>query len=555
LTTVSRPPLWYKDAVFYELHVKTFHDSNGDGIGDFPGLIAKLDYIERLGVDCVWLLPFYESPLRDDGYDIAHYERVHPSYGTLADFKRFLDEAHARGIKVITELIINHTSDQHPWFQAARRAPAGSPKRDFYVWSDTDQKYLGARVIFSDTEPSNWTWDPVAGAYYWHRFFHHQPDLNFDNPHVREAVLKVMRFWLEMGVDGLRLDAVAHLFEREGTTCDNLPETHVFLRDIRADMDARFENRVLLAEVNQGPAEARLYFGAGDACHMAFHFPLMPRLFLALKMEDPFPIADIVRQTVDLPDVCQWAVFLRNHDELTLSLVTDEDRDFLYQAYASEPRMRLHLGIRRRLTPLLGNDRTLLELANALLLSLPGTPVLYYGDEIGMGDNIMLGDRDGVRTPMQWDSGPNGGFSSAEGPLVLPAIDNEVYGYSVVNVDAQERTAGSLLSRTKRMIKVRRRYPAFGRGSIEFLECGNRAVLAFLRRYDGEVLIVVANLSQSSQEVHVVLPPEFSGAGISEIVEGVALPPATAEPYALVLEPRACRWLAVSKSTAQFVPT
>ena len=394
-------PLWYKDAIIYALHVKTFFDASGDGIGDFRGLTEKLDYIESLGVTCVWLLPFYVSPLRDDGYDIAHHERVDPRYGTLDDFVRFLDAAHHRGLRIITDLVINHTSDAHPWFQAARRSPPGSSKRDFYVWSDTDQRYPDARVIFHEVESSNWTWDPVAGAYYWHRFFRHQPDLNFDNPRVRRAVLKVMRFWLDLGVDGLRLDAVAHLYEREGTTCDNLPETHQFLKYIREVLDRHYPDRVLIAEANQWPADTRPYFGDGDECHMAFHFPLMPRLFMALKRQDAFPIVDIVRQTQDLPETCQWAVFLRNHDELTLSAVTDEERDFLLDAYARDSRMRLNHGIRRRLAPLLDNDRERIELANALLLSLPGTPVIYYGDEIGMGDNIQLGDRDGVRTPMQ----------------------------------------------------------------------------------------------------------------------------------------------------------
>jgi len=540
-----RDPLWYKDAIIYELHVKTFFDANGDGVGDFAGLTQKLDYFERLGVTCLWLLPFYESPLRDDGYDIAHYERVHPHYGTLADFKVFLDEAHARGLRVITELIVNHTSDRHPWFQAARRAPAGSPKRDFYVWSDTEERYAEAHVIFADVEASNWTWDPVAGAFYWHRFFHHQPDLNFDNPRVRRAVLKVMRFWLDMGVDGLRLDAVAHLFEREGTTCDGLPETHQFLRQIRADLDRRYEGRVLLAEANQGPAEVRSYFGACDECHMVFHFPLMPRLFLALKQEDASPIVDIVQQTQP-PDGCQWAVFLRNHDELTLSAVTDSERTFLFDRYAPSPRMRLNRGIRRRLAPLLDHNDDAIELAHALLLSLPGSPVLYYGDEIGMGDNVYLDDRDGVRTPMQWSDGVNGGFSTAPGArLVLPPIDDPDYGYGVVNVERQERTADSLLARIKRLIEVRRQHQAFGRGTIEFLRCGNPRVLAFARRYGEETIFVAANLARSAQQAAIELPPPAVGLAAVELIDDIPFPSIGPQPYTLTFDAHGCYWLQI----------
>src|SRR5688572_6083132 len=437
-------PLWYKDAVIYELHVKTFCDGNGDGIGDFGGLTLKLDYLQRLGVTCLWLLPFYESPLRDDGYDVAHYEYVHPDYGTRDDFVRFLDAAHARGLKVITELVINHTSDAHPWFKAARRAPKGSPKRDFYVWSDSDQRYRGVRIIFGDVETSNWTWDPVAGAYYWHRFFHHQPDLNFDNPHVRRAVVKVMQFWFDLGVDGLRLDAISHLYEREGTSCDHLPETHEFLKEIRAEMDRRYQGRVLLAEANDAPAAVRAYFGEGDECTMAFHFPLMPRLFMAFAREDAAPMVDVIRETPPLPDNCQWAVFLRNHDELSLSALSRDERRALLAAYAPEPRMRLNHGIRRRLTPLLGNDVVRLLLAHALLLSLPGSPILYYGDEIGMGDNVHLADRNGVRTPMQWTAGLNAGFSTAPAAdLVLPVVDDPTYGAAVVNVASQEQAPDS----------------------------------------------------------------------------------------------------------------
>jgi maltose alpha-D-glucosyltransferase/alpha-amylase len=546
-----RDPLWYKDAIVYELHVKTFFDANGDGVGDFPGLMQKLDYLERLGVTCLWLLPFYESPLRDDGYDIAHYERVHPQYGTLEDVRRFLDEAHARGLKVITELVINHTSDRHPWFQAARRAPAGSPKREFYVWSDTDQRYPGARIIFGDVEVSNWTWDPVAGAFYWHRFFHHQPDLNFDNPHVRTAVLKVMRFWLDMGVDGLRLDAVSHLFEREGTSCDDLPATHEFLREIRADMDARYEDRIFLAEVNQGPAEVRSYFGRCDECHMAFHFPLMPRLFLAFNQESAAPIVEIIKATHDLPETCQWALFLRNHDELTLSALTGAERNTLFEAYAAGPRMRLHHGIRRRLAPLLEHDDAAIELAYALLLSLPGSPVLYYGDEIGMGDNVYLDDRDGVRTPMQWNDGANGGFSTAPGTrLVLPPIDDPAYGYQVVNVERQERTAGSLLSRIRRLIEVRRQHRAFGRGTIEFLESGNPRVLAYARRYGEATIVVAANLARSAQQAAIELPESAVGLAAVELMNGVQLPSIGPLPYTLTLEAHGWHWLQAVASPA-----
>jgi maltose alpha-D-glucosyltransferase/alpha-amylase len=498
--------LWYKDAVIYQLHVKTFLDGNGDGIGDFPGLTSRLDYIAGLGATCIWLLPFYESPLRDDGYDIAHYERVHKSYGTLADFRTFLHEAHARGLRVITELVINHTSDQHPWFQAARHAPPRSPKRDFYVWSDTDARYAGARVIFSDAEPSNWTWDPAAGQFYWHRFFRHQPDLNFDNPHVRLAVLKVMRFWLDMGVDGLRLDAIAHLFEREGTSCDHLPETHAFLREVRAEMDARYGNRVLLAEANGPPAVIRRYLGA-DQCHMAFNFPLLPRLFLALETGAAAPIVDAVGETADLPDACQWAVFLRNHDELSLSALTPEQRAPLLRAFAPDPRMLLHGdGIRRRLAPLLGNDRRRIELAFGLLLALPGTPIIYYGDEIGMGDNLALDDRDGVRTPMQWDAGRHGGFSAAAAPALVLPPNADAGGYPAVNVEAQSEDSQSLLAAVKRLIAERRAHPAFGRGTIQFLNPDNPHVLAFIRRHEDDAMCVVANLCGAPQPAVVPWP-------------------------------------------------
>lgn len=537
--------LWYKNAIIYQLHVRTFSDGNADGIGDFTGLIRRLDYIQSLGVNAVWLLPFYESPLRDDGYDIAHYERIDRRYGTMDDFKTFLAEVHRRGLYVFTELVINHTSDRHPWFRASRRAPVGSPKRDYYVWSDTAQRYLGARVIFNDVEPSNWTWDSVAGAYYFHRFFSHQPDLNFDNPRVRKAALRVMRFWLDLGVDGLRLDAVPHLFEREGTSCENLPETHAFLKTIRADMDRRYTNRALLAELDQAPADVRPYFGDGDECHMAFHFPFMTRVFLALTREEAWPIVQAIQQTDFLPVTCQWAVFLRNHDELSISTFTEEERRFMFERYAPEPRMRLNLGIRRRLAPLLDNDRARIELAMALLLSVTGSPVLYYGDEIGMGDNIRLSDRDGVRTPMQWDAGPNAGFSTTTGPLNTPVIEDPVFGYLRVNVEKQEADETSLLSHVKRLIQVRREHQAFGHGATEFLETGNSHVLAFLRRY-GDTVLVVANLAATRQTAAVRLAPDTAGWIASDLVRGEALPGIGLEPYEVTLGPYAFRWLSLA---------
>ncbi|HTG25545.1 MAG TPA: maltose alpha-D-glucosyltransferase, partial [Reyranella sp.] len=485
---VAQDPLWYKDAIIYQLHVKSFFDANNDGIGDFPGLISKLDYIAELGVNTLWLLPFYPSPRLDDGYDIAEYTGVHPEYGTLDDVKVFIEEAHRRGIRVITELVINHTSDQHPWFQRARQAPPGSPERDFYVWADNDQKYTGTRVIFLDTERSNWTWDPVANAYYWHRFYAHQPDLNFDNPEVLAAVLRVMHFWLDLGVDGLRLDAVPYLVEREGTNNENLAETHEVLKRIRADLDSSFPGRMLLAEANQWPEDTKEYFGAGDECHMAFHFPLMPRMYMALAREDRFPITDIMRQTPQIPDNCQWAIFLRNHDELTLEMVTDSERDYLWQTYATDRRARLNLGIRRRLAPLLERDRRRIELMNCLLFSMPGCPVIYYGDELGMGDNIRLGDRDGVRTPMQWSPDRNGGFSRADpAALALPVIMDALYGYETINAEAQARDVHSLLHWMRRMLAIRRQHAAFGRGGLRFLYPKNRKVLAYLRELDGEV--------------------------------------------------------------------
>jgi maltose alpha-D-glucosyltransferase / alpha-amylase len=543
--TPAHDELWYKHAIIYQVHVKAFLDSSNDGLGDFRGLHDKLDYIAGLGVTAIWLLPFFPSPLKDDGYDIAYYCDVHPTYGRLEDCTAFIEAAHQRGLKVIGELVINHTSDQHPWFQAARQAPPGSPERDFYVWSDTPDRYPDVRIVFKDSEPSNWTWDPVAQAYYWHRFFHHQPDLNFDNPAVREEVIKIMRFWLDQGIDGLRLDAVPYLFERDGTTCESLPETHAFLKEIRAVIDEHYGDRMLLAEANQWPSEAAKYFGDGDECHMAFHFPLMPRLFMSLRREDSRPIRDILEQTPKLPDNCQWAIFLRNHDELTLEMVTDEERDYMYNEYAADPQMRLNVGIRRRLAPLLGNNRRAIELLTSLLLSLPGTPIIYYGDEIGMGDNIYLGDRNGVRTPMQWSGDRNGGFSRADAArLYSPLIVDPVYGYQAINVEAQERDQSSLLNWTRRMISVRRRYPTFGVGDLKVVETGNRAVLAFLRRTDAETLLVVANLSRYVQPVELHLA-SLAGRRPVEVIGGAEFPCIGKEPYFLSLGPHAFFWFEV----------
>src|SRR5690242_16074657 len=497
---------WYKDAIIYEVHVRAFFDSVTDGIGDFGGLTQKLDYLEDLGVTALWLLPFCPSPLRDDGYDISDYTNVHPSYGTLKDFQKFLREAHRRGLKVITELVLNHSSDQHVWFQRSRRAAPGSRWRDFYVWSDTPEKYKETRIIFKDFENSNWTWDPVAKAYYWHRFYSHQPDLNWDNPEVRDAMFAAMDFWLDMGVDGLRLDAVPYLIEREGTNCENLPETHEVLRELRKHVDSKYSDRMLLAEANQWPEDSVAYFGRGDECHMAFHFPVMPRLFMALRMEDRFPIIDILQQTPPIPENCQWAMFLRNHDELTLEMVTDEERDYMYRAYASDPQARINLGIRRRLAPLLGNDRRRVELMLGLLCSMPGTPVLYYGDEIGMGDNFYLGDRNGVRTPMQWSSDRNAGFSRANPQqLYLPITIDPEYHYEAINVENQQKNLSSLLWWMRRVIAMRKNYRAFSRGSIEFLHPENRRVLAFIRSYENERVLVVANLSRFAQSTELDL--------------------------------------------------
>ena len=545
----TRVPHWYKDAIIYQLHVKSFFDSNNDGIGDFPGLISRLDYIADLGVNTIWLLPFYPSPRFDDGYDISDYRAVHPEYGTMADVKRFIAEAHRRGLRIITELVINHTSDQHPWFQRARKAKPGSVARNFYVWSDNDQKYQGTRVIFVDTERSNWTWDPVANAYYWHRFYSHQPDLNFDNPHVIKAVLGVMRFWLDLGIDGLRLDAVPYLVEREGTNNENLPETHAVLKRIRAEIDASYPDRMLLAEANQWPEDTKDYFGDGDECHMAFHFPLMPRMYMALAREDRFPITDIMRQTPEIPDNCQWAIFLRNHDELTLEMVTDSERDYLWQTYATDRRARINLGIRRRLAPLLERDRRRIELMNCLLLSMPGTPVIYYGDEIGMGDNIRLGDRDGVRTPMQWSPDRNGGFSRADfNALALPTIMDPLYGYETVNVEAQSRDPYSLLHWMRRMLVVRRAHAAFGRGRLRFLYPKNRKVLAYLREDDNQTLLCVANVSRTPQAVELELS-EFAGRVPIELSGASLFPPIGQLPYLLTLPPFGFYWFILAQES------
>ena len=540
-------PLWFKDAVIYELHVKTFHDSDGDGIGDFRGLILKLDYLQELGITAVWLLPFYPSPLRDDGYDIADYSDVNPNYGTLDDFRAFLDAAHKRGLRVITELVINHTSDQNPWFQKSRRAPPGSPEREFYVWSDTPEKYSDARIIFKDFETSNWSWDPLAKAYYWHRFYAHQPDLNFDNPAVHEAVEKVCDFWLAMGVDGVRLDAVPYLYEEEGTNGENLPRTHEYLKRVRAEVDARYPDRVLLAEANQWPEDVVQYFGEGDGdeCHMAFHFPVMPRMFMSVRREDATPMYEILERTPDIPHNAQWGLFLRNHDELTLEMVTDEERDYMYSEYAKDPRMKLNLGIRRRLAPLLENGRRQMELFYGLLLSLPGTPILYYGDEIGMGDNIYLGDRDGVRTPMQWNADRNAGFSKADfAQLYLPPLMDPVYGYTAVNVEAQERSQSSMLHWLRRFIAVRRRYPVFGEGQFEALDASNPSVFAFLRFNGHRMLLCVNNLSRFSQPVELDLR-RFNGRTPVELLGRVPFPRIGELPYFLTMGPHGFYWFEI----------
>lgn len=536
-------PLWYKDAIIYELHVRAFHDSNGDGIGDFRGLFEKMDYLQDLGVTTLWLLPFYPSPLRDDGYDIADYTDVNPIYGSLTDFKAVLREAHRRGLRVITELVINHTSDKHPWFERARNAAPGSTWRNYYVWNDTPDKYQDARIIFKDFERSNWTWDATAKAFYWHRFYAHQPDLNFDCPAVGRALLDVLDFWLDLGIDGLRLDAVPYLYERDGTSCENLPETHAFLKTLRRHVDEHYPSRMLLAEANQWPEDAASYFGAGDESHMAFHFPVMPRLFMAIRMEDRFPIIDILQQTPAIPPNSQWALFLRNHDELTLEMVTDEDRDYMYRVYAQDANARINLGIRRRLAPLLENHRGKIELMNGLLFSLPGTPVLYYGDEIGMGDNIFLGDRDGVRTPMQWSPERNAGFSQANPQrLYLPVVIDPEYHYQALNVEAQQNSPHSLLWWTKRLIGLRKRHQAFGRGSLEFLHPENHKVLAFIRRHESEQILVVANLSRIVQCVELDLS-EFKGNVLVEMFGRSTMPAVGDRPYQLTLGPYAFYWL------------
>jgi maltose alpha-D-glucosyltransferase / alpha-amylase len=534
-------PLWYKDAVIYELHVRAFYDSNGDGKGEFRGLTLKLDYLKELGISAVWLLPFYPSPLRDDGYDISNYTDIHPSFGTLDDFKIFLHEAHLRGIRVITELVLNHTSDQHPWFQQARSS-RDNPKRDWYVWNDSPERYKQARIIFTDTELSNWAWDPVSKSYYWHRFFSHQPDLNFDNPVVREEIWNVMKFWFEMGVDGMRLDAVPYLIEREGTSCENLPETHEVLKFLRCRMDEHFSGKMILAEANQWPKDVRAYFGSGDECHMAFHFPLMPRMFMGIKLEDRKPIVDILQNIPAIPEGCQWGIFLRNHDELTLEMVTDEERDYMYDEFAKEKLAKLNLGIRRRLGPLMENDRRKIELLNGLLMSMPGSPIIYYGDEIGMGDNIYLGDRNGVRTPMQWNGGWNAGFSSADPEQLYSAlISNPLYGYQVVNVEAQRRSEHSLLSWMKRLIRLRKSTRVFSRGTMEILNPQNHRVLAFVREAEGQKILVVSNLSNQAQAAELDLR-RWKGCIPIEMFGGNPFPRIGELPYLLTLGPYHFYW-------------
>jgi maltose alpha-D-glucosyltransferase/alpha-amylase len=538
---LKREAGWYKDAIIYQIHVRTFNDSNGDGIGDFQGLAQRLDYVQELGVNAIWLMPFFPSPLRDDGYDISDYRSIHPNYGTLEDFKTFLSSAHDRGIRVIVELVANHTSDQNPWFLESRSS-RDNPKRDWYVWADTDTKYRGTRIIFIDTEMSNWAWDPISKSYYWHRFFSHQPDLNYDNPAVREEMWNVMKFWLELGVDGFRLDAVPYLIERDGTSCENLPETHEVIRELRKKVDDQFPGAMLLAEANQWPADLRPYFGNGDEFHMAFHFPLMPRMFMGLRLEDRKPITEIMQQTPEIPPSCQWCLFLRNHDELTLEMVTDIERDYMYDIYARDKTMRLNLGIRRRLAPLLDNDRRRIELMNGMLMSLPGTPIIYYGDEIGMGDNIYLGDRNGVRTPMQWSGGWNGGFSIADPErLYSPPILNPVYGYQAVNVLSQKRTEHSLLSWMKHIIQIRRSSPVFGSGSIECLHPANHRILAYVRQLGKETLLIVNNLSSAAQAVELDLR-RYKGNILIEMFGKNIFPRVGDLPYLLTMGPYQFYW-------------
>ena len=537
---------WYKHAIIYQVHVRTFVDSNGDGIGDFAGLAQRLDYVQELGVNAIWLMPFFPSPLRDDGYDISDYQSVHPSYGTLEDFKTFLSAAHDRGIRVIIEMVLNHTSDQHPWFQESRSS-IDNPKRDWYVWSDTDSKYRGTRIIFLDTEMSNWAWDPISKSYYWHRFFSHQPDLNFDNSAVRNEMWQVMRFWLELGVDGFRLDAVPYLIEREGTNCENLPETHAIIKELRKRVDEQYPGTMLLAEANQWPADLRPYFGDGDEFHMAFHFPLMPRMFMGVRLEDRKPITEILQQTPEIPPSCQWCLFLRNHDELTLEMVTDIERDYMYDIYARDKAMRLNLGIRRRLAPLLDNDRRRIELMNGMLLSLPGTPIIYYGDEIGMGDNIYLGDRNGVRTPMQWNGGWNGGFSNADPErLYSPPILNPVYGYPAVNVLSQKRSPHSLLSWMQHILEIRRSTEVFGSGSIEFLYPANHRILAYIRQLGKETILVVNNLSSAAQAVELDLR-RYKGNILIEMFGRNIFPRIGDLPYLLTMGPYQFFWFRLRK--------
>ncbi len=550
VTPVTDEALWYQDAVISQLNVKAFVDSNADGVGDFKGVTSKLDYVKDLGVNTIWLMPFYPSPLRDDGYDISSYMDVHPQYGTLDDFKEMLAEAHRRDLKVVTELVINHTSDQHPWFQRARKAPPGSPERDFYVWSDSEQKYQGTRIIFTDTETSNWTWDPVAKAYFWHRFFSHQPDLNFDNPAVLEAVFEVMRFWLDLGVDGFRLDAIPYLIEREGTNNENLPETHAILKQLRAAIDAKYKNRFVLAEANQWPEDVREYFGDGDECHMAYHFPLMPRMYMAIAQEDRFPLIEIMQQTPDIPQGCQWAIFLRNHDELTLEMVTSKERDYLYTTYAADPRARINVGIRRRLAPLMDNDSDRIKLMNSMLLSMRGSPIVYYGDEIGMGDNVFVGDRNGVRTPMQWSPDRNAGFSRADPQrLYLPPIMDAIYGYEALNVEQQQREPASLLNWMRRMLAVRGTSKAFGRGDLVFLKPGNRKILAYLRTYGDDVILCVVNLARSAQPAELDLSA-FKGRVPVEMLGRTAFPPIGELPYLMTIAAHGFYWLRLATDVA-----
>jgi maltose alpha-D-glucosyltransferase/alpha-amylase len=539
---LQKDNLWYKDAVIYQLHVRTFSDSNADGIGDFAGLTQRIDYLQELGVTAIWLLPFYPSPLRDDGYDIADYCSVNPTYGSLDDFKAFLNAAHSRGIRVIIELVVNHTSDQHPWFKEARSS-RDNPKRDWYVWSDTDTRYSGVPIVFVDTETSNWAWDPVSKSYYWHRFFSHQPDLNFDNPAVFETVWEVVKFWLNLGVDGFRLDAVAFLVEREGTLCENLPETHAIIREIRKRIDANYSDKMLLAEANQWPADVRAYFGDSNEFNAAFHFPLMPRMFMSVKLEDRKPIIEILEQTPEIPETCQWFIFLRNHDELTLEMVTEVERDYMYDEYATDKTMRINRGIRRRLAPLMNNDRRRVELLNGLLMSMPGTPIVYYGDEIGMGDNIYLGDRNGVRTPMQWNATANAGFSSADAErLYAPVISNAVYGYPAVNVYAQEKSEHSLLLWMKSLIRVRNSFPrVFGRGTMEFLNPSNHRVLAYIRQFGSDTILIVNNLSSTAQAVELDVE-RYKGYVPIEMFGRSLFPRFSSLPYLLTLGPYQFYW-------------